>query len=56
MAVKARSIDVTRKPRQIFNEVKEQLETEMTIIDYRTLEPYQKDHAMFIVKKNNSNL
>jgi len=56
LAVKARSIDVTRKPRQIFNEVKEQLETEMTIIDYRTLEPYQKDHAMFIVKKNNSNL
>ena len=51
LAVKARSIDVTRKPKQIFNEVKEQLEKEATIIDYRTLEPYQKDHAMFVVKK-----
>ena len=51
LAVKARSIDVTRKPKQIFNEVKEQLEKEVIIVDYRTLEPYQKDHAMFIVKK-----
>ena len=51
LAVKARSIDVARNPKQIFNEVRGQLENEATIIDYRTLEPYQKDHAMFIVKK-----
>ena len=51
LAVKARSIDVTRKPKLIFNEVKEQLEKDVIIVDYRTLEPYQKDHAMFIVKK-----
>src|SRR3989338_1004969 len=47
LAVKARSIDVTRKPRQIFEEVRLQLEKEVTIIDYKFLEPYQKDHAMF---------
>tara|TARA_Y100000294_G_C8533297_1_gene327939 strand:- start:41 stop:709 length:669 start_codon:yes stop_codon:yes gene_type:complete len=52
IAVKARSIDVTKKPKVIFNEVREQLEKEVTIVDYRSLEPYQKDHAMFVVKKN----
>ncbi|MBW2983557.1 fibrillarin-like rRNA/tRNA 2'-O-methyltransferase [Candidatus Woesearchaeota archaeon] len=51
LAVKARSIDVTKKPKQIFRQVKEQLEEEVTIIDYRELEPYQKDHCMFICKK-----
>ena len=51
LAVKARSIDVARNPKQIFNEVRRQLENEVTIVDYRTLEPYQKDHAMFVVKK-----
>ena len=51
LALKARSIDVTKQPRQIFREVKEQLEKNMTIIDYRELDPFQKDHAMFICKK-----
>ena len=51
LAVKARSIDVTKNPKQIFKEVKEKLEKSMTIIDYRELEPFQKDHCMFICKK-----
>ena len=51
LAVKARSIDVTRNPKQIFREVKEKLEKALTIIDYRELEPFQKDHCMFICKK-----
>lgn len=51
LAVKARSIDVTMNPKHIFNQVREQLEKDVTIVDYRILEPYQKDHAMFIVKK-----
>jgi fibrillarin-like pre-rRNA processing protein len=50
IAVKARSIDVTRHPKQIFREVMEKLEKELKVIDYKTLEPYQKDHAMFICK------
>lgn len=50
LAVKARSVDVTKNPKQIFKQVKEQLEKEVTIIDYRELEPYQKDHCMFICK------
>lgn len=51
LAVKARSIDVTKQPKQIFNEVKERLEKSLTIIDYRDLWPFQKDHCMFICRK-----
>ena len=51
LAVKARSVDVTKQPKQIFREVKDILEKEMTIIDYRELDPFQKDHAMFICRK-----
>lgn len=51
LAVKARSVDVTKKPKQIFAEVKQRLEKEMTIVDYRTLDPYEMDHAFFICKK-----
>jgi len=50
IAVKARSIDVTKYPKEIFNEVRKKLEKELIIVDYRTLEPYQKDHCMFICK------
>jgi len=51
LAVKARSVDVTKKPKQIFAEVRQKLEKELTIVDYRTLEPYQLDHCMFVCKK-----
>jgi fibrillarin-like pre-rRNA processing protein len=51
LAVKARSIDVTKKPKQLFKEVQNQLEKVLTIIDYRNLEPFEKDHCMFICKK-----
>jgi len=51
LAIKARSIDVVKQPKLIFKEVKEKLEKELTIIDYRELEPFQKDHTMFICKK-----
>ena len=51
LAVKARSMDVTKQPKQIFKEVREKLEKNLTIIDYRELEPFQKDHCMFICKK-----
>ena len=53
LAVKARSIDVTKNPKQIFREVKGKLGESLTIIDYRELEPFQRDHCMFICKKNN---
>jgi len=50
LAVKARSIDVTKKPSVIFRDVRQKLEKEMTVVDYKTLEPYQIDHCLFICK------
>ena len=52
LAVKARSIDVAKKPKEIFKEIRKQLEqSSMVIVDYKELEPYEKDHAMFVCKK-----
>ncbi|MBI4983356.1 fibrillarin-like rRNA/tRNA 2'-O-methyltransferase [Candidatus Woesearchaeota archaeon] len=51
LAVKARSIDVKKLPKQIFQEVRKEIENEFTVIDFRVLEPFQKDHCMIIVKK-----
>ena len=50
LAVKARSIDVRRRPKDIFEEIRRDVEKVFTVIDYRILEPFQKDHCMIIVK------
>jgi len=52
LAVKSRSIDVIKRPRDIFNIVRKEIEKHLTIIDYRELEPFQKDHAVFFCKKS----
>jgi len=51
LAVKARSIDVAKNPKIIFKEVKKELERDLIIIDNRVLDPFQKDHCMFVCKK-----
>lgn len=51
LALKARSINVAAKPREIFQQVKQQLEKETTIVDMRILDPFERDHAFFICKK-----
>ena len=51
LAVKPRSIDVTRKPKDIFKEIRTKLEARLTIVDYKELDPYEMDHAFFVVKK-----
>jgi fibrillarin-like pre-rRNA processing protein len=51
LCVKARSVDVTKKPAEIFNKVRAELEDKITIVDYRKLEPFEKDHAIFVCKK-----
>lgn len=56
LALKARSIDVTRQPKQIFREIKEKLEKNMAVVDYRELEPFQRDHCMFICRKNKNQI
>lgn len=49
--VKARSEDVTKKPSEVFRDVKKQLSKKLTITDYIILSPFQEDHAMFVCKK-----
>lgn len=51
VAIKARSIDIRRKPRSIFEEIRTELEKKSTVIDFRILEPYQLDHCFIICKK-----
>jgi fibrillarin-like pre-rRNA processing protein len=52
LALKSRSVDVAKKPREIFREVRMHLEkSSMVVVDYRELEPFERDHAMFVCKK-----
>ncbi len=51
LALKARSVDVTKEPREIFRNEMEKLEKEMEIVDAKILDPYEKDHAMFLLQK-----
>jgi fibrillarin-like pre-rRNA processing protein len=52
LAVKARSIDVTKDPKIIFNEVQRELEGYgLKILEVINLEPYEKDHVMIVGQK-----
>ncbi len=51
LCVKARSIDVGKRPRQIFAEVRDQLKQRFRVEDHHILHPFQKDHAVFLVHK-----
>jgi len=52
LAVKSQSIDVTKKPQQIYEQEKQKIESAgFAILQLIDLEPYQHDHAMLIAKK-----
>ena len=49
ISIKARSIDVTKDPKEIFKEQKEILENGgFKIVDEVNIEPFEKDHIMFV--------
>jgi len=50
IAVKSRSIDVTKSPREIYKEALKKLEKDFELIDWKTLDPYEKAHAFIVVK------
>ncbi len=50
IAVKARSIDVSKKPRDIFRRVRKELEKDFEILQELRLEPYEKDHSFFLLR------
>ncbi|ADT84277.1 fibrillarin-like rRNA/tRNA 2'-O-methyltransferase [Thermococcus barophilus] len=51
IAVKSRSIDVTKEPEEVFKMVEEELGEYFEIVERISLEPYEKDHALFVVRK-----
>ncbi len=52
LAVKARSIDVARRPSEVFEDSRAAMEKSgLRVSDVRSLHPYQRDHAMVVVEK-----
>ncbi len=51
LALKARSIDVTKPPRSVYQEAKQQLQKELIVHDMIPLEPFEKDHCLFVCQK-----
>ena len=56
ISVKARSINIKKKSKEIFQEVRDEIEKKYLIVDYRNLEPHEKDHCMIIIKKKPSDI
>ncbi len=51
LALKARSIDVAELPKKLFIQAKAQLQKELIVHDMISLEPFEKDHALFVCQK-----
>ncbi len=51
LSVKSRSIDVTKDPEQVFEEVESELGGYFQVVERVSLEPYEKDHVLFVVRK-----
>lgn len=52
LALKARSVDMTRDPRDVFRDTYRMLEQHVKVVDFRELGPFEKDHAVFIIKND----
>jgi len=53
IAIKARSIDVTKKPKIVYREQRKILDEFFNITDFVTLDPYERDHGFFVLKRKN---
>jgi len=50
IAVKSRSIDVLKEPKVIYQEARKKMEEMFEILDFVTLDPYEKDHGFFVAR------
>ncbi|MEM5852866.1 MAG: fibrillarin-like rRNA/tRNA 2'-O-methyltransferase [Candidatus Aenigmatarchaeota archaeon] len=50
IAVKARSIDVLKKPGEIYKEARKKFEEKFEILDFVELDPFDKDHGFFVLE------
>ncbi len=51
VAIKARSIDISKNPLQIFNEAEKEFRQHFIIVDKKRLEPFERDHIFFVMQK-----
>ncbi|USS40449.1 fibrillarin-like rRNA/tRNA 2'-O-methyltransferase [Thermococcus aggregans] len=51
ISIKSRSIDVTKEPEEVFREVEKELSEYFEVVERISLEPYEKDHALIVVRK-----
>jgi len=51
IAIKSRSIDVSKNPKQVYKEERDKLEKYFEVIDFIILDPFEKDHGFFVLKK-----
>jgi fibrillarin-like pre-rRNA processing protein len=54
IAIKSRSIDVVRDPKQVYKEQLHELEKKFVITDKVELDPYEKDHLFVVMKPRKS--
>ncbi len=50
LALKARSIDVTMQPREIYRQEARKLEKRFSILEKRELDPFEKDHLFLVMR------
>ena len=50
IAIKSQSIDVTKQPKQIFEEVEAKLSKHFKVLERVRLEPYDKDHLFLVLE------
>jgi len=51
ITIKSRSIDVTKKPKILYKEQRKILEKFFNVTDFVTLNPFEKDHGFFVLKR-----
>jgi len=51
IAIKARSIDVTKPPKRVYDQQRKILEKYFKVKDFVILDPYEKDHCLFVLQR-----
>ncbi len=51
IAIKSRSIDVTKNPKIVYIEQRKILEKFFNVTDFVTLNPFERDHGFFVLKR-----
>lgn len=51
IAIKSQSIDVTRKPQEVYKEALDELKNHFEILEKVELDPYEKHHLLVVLKK-----